>query len=62
MKDLKEADIMRSIINTFAINTSNLIALYLSKTNMNEAVVLADHFHNDKFYCLVQVTIGLFSV
>lgn len=52
---VNQADIIRSIINTFAINTANLIALYLQKTNTQDAIVLAETFHNDKFYCLLQV-------
>lgn len=57
MESVNEADVIRSIINTFAINTANLTALYMKKTNMEEAIVLADTFHNDKFYCLLQVGI-----
>ena len=52
---------MRSIINTFAINTANLTALYLNKSNLHDAVILADHFHNDKFYSLLQVILSLLS-
>jgi hypothetical protein len=46
---------MRSLITTFAINTANLTALYLKTTQLQNAIVLADNFHNDIFYILVQV-------
>lgn len=49
------------MITSFAINVANLTALYLTKTNLHDAVVLADSFHTDKFYSLVQVTAILFS-
>lgn len=60
--DVCKADVLRSIINTFAINTANLTALYLTKTNLHDAIVLADTFHNDKFYCLLQVLRFLIAV
>ena len=52
---------MRTLLTTFAINTGNLISLYLHKSNLNDAVVLADFFHDDRFYALTQVNILLFS-
>ena len=58
LESTNQADIIRSIINTFAINTANLIALYMQKTNTQDSIVLADKFHNDKFYCLLQVFVS----
>lgn len=52
-----DEDVMRSLFTTFAINTGNLISLYLHKANLNDAVVLADCFHDDRFYALIQVNI-----
>lgn len=52
---------MRTLLTTFAINTGNLISLYLHKSNLNDAIVLADFFHDDRFYAMTQVSIGLYS-
>jgi hypothetical protein len=46
---------MRSLITTFAINAAHLTAIYLKATQLNDAIILADNFHNDEFYCLIQV-------
>jgi hypothetical protein len=46
---------MRSLITAFAINTANWTMLSLKATQLQHAIVLADIFHNDKFYALVQV-------
>jgi hypothetical protein len=50
-----KSDIMRSLITSFAINTAHWAMLYLKTTQLKHAIVLADIFHNDKFYAIVQV-------
>lgn len=62
LKNLQPADVIRSIITSFAINSANLTALYLQKTNLHDAIILADSFHNNRFHSLYQVIVYLFLV
>ena len=55
LAEQKVEDISRSLITAFAINVVHLTAVFLKKTGLEYAVILADSFHHNRFYCLVQV-------
>lgn len=55
LAEQKDEDISRALITAFAINTANLARNFLNQHSIANLMILADQFHNDKFYYLVQV-------
>lgn len=55
LKNINPASIIRSMITTLALTAANVVRVSLQQSHTTQAIFLADQFHDEKFYGMVQV-------